>query len=106
MNQTQEPITTDVPLGLDEPAPILVWRSGIRRLLPIGPGRQGVMYVSEKAAIVAREYFVNKYPHEYVVDSEPFRTPLQDGIRHARSLGCSSLCIWDDSLRIIEEYPL
>lgn len=104
MKQTQEPITTDVPLGLDEPAPILVWRSGLELLPPHCFTALGFsVYISERAALNRRPSALMRF---YKVVSDPYRVPMEDAIAVARSQGATILKVYDESLRVIEEYPL
>lgn len=104
--QTQEPITTDVPLGLDEPAPILVWRSGLVPILPAGTySPRFPVFTSEKGAIRRRDDYLRD--GEHYAASEPYRIPLVDVIRIAKAAGrFTSVVVRDEYLRIIEEYPL
>lgn len=96
--KTQEPITTDVPLGLDEPAPILVWKRCFS-----GESLVQACFLTKDACLGAGPAHGFR-PTDAM--GEPLQLTLESVLSWAKSVDAIKVVVYDDSLRAIEEYPL
>ena len=95
---TQEPIPTEVPLGLDDPAPILVWKINFS-----GTSRVQACFLSKDGAEKARLLPPGRFKPATGI---PIQIALLSVIEHAKFMGAELVKVYDDSLRIIETYSL
>ena len=96
-----EPIADRAPLGLDDPGPILVWRTGVRFHVPLPRVR---VYMTEAEAITLRAQLLSDPRYEPLIGTVA-AVAIDEAKRLARQAGASTLCVWGDG-RVIEEYPL
>ncbi len=108
MRQEASEQTTDtraIERQLDEPAPILVWRSGLRNLLPpIEYTEWFAVFPSKDDAERAAESYLRTWPNHFEKTQPPSRLPIEDALTIAAYRGYFGVRLCDGECNVIEEY--